>query len=84
MRFTPVAGGYLAETVALQWDAEFGAEMTGHRRRCATSRSRFPARAGTRSLSAPQDRSRLRHQPQPRAVEAPAVPRQVVAVEAAA
>ncbi len=28
VRFSPVPGGYQAETVALQWDAEFGAEMT--------------------------------------------------------
>jgi hypothetical protein len=28
MRFTPEAGGYRAENLALQWDAEFGAAMT--------------------------------------------------------
>ena len=28
LRFSPAAGGYRAETAALQWDAEFGQEMT--------------------------------------------------------
>ena len=29
LRFTPGAGGYRAENIALEWDAELGAEMTG-------------------------------------------------------
>ena len=29
LRFTPEGGGYRAENIALEWDAEFGAEMTG-------------------------------------------------------
>src|SRR5262245_50265707 len=29
LRFTPEAGGYRAENIALEWDAELGGEMTG-------------------------------------------------------
>ena len=29
LRFTPDGPGYRAENLALQWDAEFGAELTG-------------------------------------------------------
>ena len=29
LRFSPVAAGYQVETVPLQWDSEFGTEMTG-------------------------------------------------------
>jgi hypothetical protein len=29
LRFTPAASGYKVENVALQWDSDFGAEITG-------------------------------------------------------